>query len=51
MLSPAAGRWTLIVAFLPQVSGTATSEQFTVSSDQEAVVAHAPGLPTRPTTS
>ncbi len=48
VLSPAAGRWTLIIAFVPQVSGTAISEQFTVSSDQEAVVAHAPGLPDSP---
>ena len=35
-LSPAPGKWTLIVAFVPQVSGTAISEPFTVSTSENA---------------
>jgi subtilisin family serine protease len=45
VLSPAAGRWTLIVAFIPQVSGTALQEPFTVSTNEAAVPASAPRLP------
>jgi hypothetical protein len=45
VLSPAQGAWTLIVAFVPQVSGTALSEPFTVTTDQTPVRAQAPGLP------
>ncbi|HEX4011266.1 MAG TPA: S8 family serine peptidase [Solirubrobacteraceae bacterium] len=45
VLSPAPGAWTLIVAFIPQVSGTALSEPFTVSTSQRAVPASAGGLP------
>jgi hypothetical protein len=45
VLAPAAGRWTLIVGFMPQVSGDATSTPFTVSTNQAAVSATAAGLP------
>jgi hypothetical protein len=45
VLSPASGAWTLIVAFIPQVSGTALTEPFTVSTSQSAVPASASGLP------
>jgi hypothetical protein len=45
VLAPAAGTWTLIVLFAPQVSGTALSEPFTVAVNQQAVSASAPGLP------
>ncbi len=44
-LSPAPGKWTLIVAFVPQVSGTAISEPFTVSTNENAVPVSAPRLP------
>ncbi len=44
-LSPAAGVWTLIVAFVPQVSGTAITEPFTVTTSESAVPASAGGLP------
>ncbi len=44
-LSPAPGKWTLIVAFVPQVSGTAISEPFTVSTSESGVPASAQGLP------
>jgi hypothetical protein len=44
-LSPAAGRWTLILAFVPTVSGTRLSEPFTVTMDQDAQQATAAGLP------
>jgi hypothetical protein len=37
VLSPAAGAWSLIVAFVPQVSGTAISEPFTVATNEKAV--------------
>jgi subtilisin family serine protease len=45
VLSPQQGAWTLIVAFIPQVSGSALSEPFTVSTDQSLVPASATGLP------
>jgi subtilisin family serine protease len=44
-LAPAAGTWTLIVAFAPTVSGAALSEPFTVATNQFAVTAFAPSLP------
>lgn len=50
VLSPAQGAWTLIVTFAPQVSGTALTEPFTVSTNQTAVPATAAGLPTSPAT-
>lgn len=50
VLSPAQGAWTLIVTFAPQVSGTALTEPFTVSTNQAAVPATAAGLPTSPAT-
>ena len=43
--SPAAGTWTLIVAFAPQVSGVALSEPFTVTMDQSRPAVSAAGLP------
>ena len=45
VLSPDQGTWTLIVAFIPQVSGTALAEPFRVSTNQSAVAATATGLP------
>ena len=45
-LNPAAGTWTLAVAYLPTVSGTALTEPFTVSTNEAAVPASATGLPT-----
>ncbi len=45
VLSPAAGTWTLIVAFIPQVSGMALSEPFTVSTSERAVPGSSGGLP------
>ncbi|MBV9050104.1 MAG: S8 family serine peptidase, partial [Solirubrobacterales bacterium] len=45
VLSPAQGTWTLIVAFAPQVSGTALAEPFTVSTNENAVPASGGGLP------
>jgi hypothetical protein len=45
VLAPSPGAWTLVVAFIPQVSGTALSEPFTVSTDESAVPASASGLP------
>lgn len=45
VLSPAQGRWTLIVAFAPQVSGTALTEPFTVSTNSNPVPAARAGLP------
>ena len=45
VLSPAQGTWTLIVAFAPQVSGTALTEPFTVSTSDSPVPASAGGLP------
>jgi hypothetical protein len=50
VLSPAAGRWTLIIAFVPSVSGTRLSEPFTVTMDRDAVPATAFGLPNSPST-
>jgi hypothetical protein len=44
-LSPAAGRWTLIIGFIPNVSGTRLQEPFTVTTDQDARTATANGLP------
>jgi Peptidase inhibitor I9 len=44
-LSPAAGTWTLIVAFAPQVSGTALTEPFTVSTNENSVPTARGGLP------
>ncbi|MBV9806905.1 MAG: hypothetical protein JO286_06970 [Solirubrobacterales bacterium] len=45
VLSPAQGLWTLIVAFAPQVAGTALSEPFTVSTNESLVPAASGGLP------
>jgi Peptidase inhibitor I9 len=45
VLSPAPGTWTLIVAFIPQVSGTALTEPFTVSTSEQSVPASSGGLP------
>jgi hypothetical protein len=46
VLSPAAGRWTLIVLFAPQVAGTAVSSPFTVTTNETAVpVTSTGGLP------
>ncbi len=44
-LNPAAGTWTLIVLFAPQVSGQDLSEPFTVSLNEHPVPAAASGLP------
>lgn len=44
-LSPAPGKWTLIVAFVPQVSGTAIKEPFTVSTSENAAGATSSQLP------
>jgi hypothetical protein len=46
VIDPAAGRWTLIITFAPTVSGTALSEPFTVTLDQNAATAAATGVPT-----
>ncbi len=48
VLSPAQGAWTLIVVFAPQVSGTALSEPFGVSTDESQVPASAAGVPNSP---
>ncbi len=45
-LNPAAGTWTLVIAYLPTVSGTTLTEPFTVSTNESAVPASATGLPT-----
>ena len=45
VLRPTPGTWTLIVAFVPQVSGTALSEPFTISTNDTPVRASASGLP------
>ena len=45
VLSPAPGSWTLVVAFAPQVSGTALTEPFTVSTNDSSVPASSGGLP------
>jgi Peptidase inhibitor I9 len=44
-LNAPAGRWTLIVVFAPQVSGTALDEPFTVSTDQTQVPRGSGGIP------
>ena len=44
-VNPAAGTWTLIVDFVPATSGNATTEPFTVSTDESAATATATGLP------
>lgn len=43
VLDPAQGSWTLIVAFIPKVSGTALSEPFTVKTSQAAQPARVTG--------
>ena len=48
VLAPAQGAWTLIVAFIPAVSGTALSEPFTVSANENAISASSSGLPDSP---
>jgi subtilase family protein/peptidase inhibitor I9 len=45
VLNPAQGAWTLIITFAPQVSGTALSEPFQVTTNESAVPASASGLP------
>jgi Peptidase inhibitor I9 len=45
VLSPAPGRWTVIAAYVPQVSGTALFEPFTVSTSERSVPASSGGLP------
>ena len=47
-LHAAAGTWTLIVAFVPQVSGTALNEPFTVTTNQTPLSASGGGLPRSP---
>jgi subtilisin family serine protease len=44
-LAPVAGRWTVIVAFIPQVSGTAIEEPFSVHTDELAAPVSGAGLP------
>jgi hypothetical protein len=44
-LRPDPGAWTLIVVFAPQVSGTAITEPFTVSTNETAQPASSGGLP------
>jgi len=45
VLSPAPGRWTLIITFAPTVSGTALSEPYTVTLNQKAASVSATGVP------
>jgi hypothetical protein len=45
VLSPQAGTWTLAIAFAPQVSGTAITEPFTVSTNDNQVPSSSGGLP------
>ena len=45
VVDPAAGLWTVIITFAPTVSGTALSEDFTVSLDQNAADVTAQGVP------
>jgi hypothetical protein len=45
VINPTAGRWTVIVTFAPTVSGTALSEPFTVSLNQQANAVTASGVP------
>ena len=44
-LSPAGGMWALVVDFYGQVSGTALSQRYTVTLDENAVVTGSTGLP------
>jgi subtilisin family serine protease len=44
-LHPQSGLWTLIVAFIPTVSGTQLAEPFTVSTSDSPVVVSSPRLP------
>ena len=45
VVDPAAGLWTVIVTFAPAVSGTALSEPFTVSLNQNAPTVTSSGVP------
>lgn len=45
VLAPAPGLWTLIVLFAPTVSGTALTEGYTVSTDDQAAPVGASGVP------
>jgi peptidase inhibitor I9 len=45
VLDPAAGLWTVIITFAPAVSGTALSEGFTVSLDQNPADVKSQGVP------
>ena len=45
VVDPAPGQWTLVVAFVGQVSGQAISTTYRVTTDQAAVPATAHGLP------
>ena len=45
VLNPAAGTWTLIVVYAPAVSGTAISEPFAVSMNEDSVPVQAPNVP------
>ncbi len=45
VIAPEAGRWTLVIAFLPQASGNSVAEAFTVVTDQDPIHVAAPGLP------
>jgi hypothetical protein len=44
-LNPSQGTWTLVVLYAPAVSGTAISEPFSVSMNENAVPASASGVP------
>lgn len=44
-LNPSAGTWTLVILYAPTVSGSAISEPFNVSMDEQPVPASAPDLP------
>ncbi|MGA2528204.1 MAG: S8 family serine peptidase [Acidimicrobiales bacterium] len=45
VINPVPGRWTLIIAFAPTVSGTALSEPFTVNLDEFPADVDAFGVP------
>jgi hypothetical protein len=45
VLNPAAGRWTVIIVFAPTVSGTALSEDYTLSLNEFPPAAFAIGVP------
>jgi hypothetical protein len=45
VLNPAAGTWTLIVVYAPAVSGTAISEPFAVSVNEDSVPVQASAVP------